>query len=285
MKHYKAIFFDWDGTAVISRKAPVDAAVQVMAPLLEKGVRLAIISGTTYENIASGQLHTYFTPKQLGNLYLGLGRGAFDYGFDSNGQPVILKNRVPNRETLLKVHDACYAIHRHLLKEYNLPTDIVFSRPNYCKIDLMPGHDRGEQLFLQAGEATALNVLLAQHGCANGIEGLLNYAATVGGDEFPLAATTDAKYLEVGPTGKKDNVDSLAQRFLTDGLTLNQFCFWGDEFIGVTDNIFGSDSGMITGVTRNCDFFDVSDLPGTRPCGVTQLGGGVETFLHFLQEQ
>ena len=24
MKHYKAIFFDWDGTAVLSRKAPVE---------------------------------------------------------------------------------------------------------------------------------------------------------------------------------------------------------------------------------------------------------------------
>ena len=37
-KQYKAIFFDWDGTAVISRKAPVDDAVAVMKPLLAKGI-------------------------------------------------------------------------------------------------------------------------------------------------------------------------------------------------------------------------------------------------------
>ena len=83
MKHYKAIFFDWDGTAVLSRKAPVEDAVNAMRPLLDKGVKLCIVSGTTYENIAGGKLHSHFTPKQLENLYLGLGRGAFDYGYDA----------------------------------------------------------------------------------------------------------------------------------------------------------------------------------------------------------
>ena len=35
-KNYKAIFFDWDGTAVMSRKAPADEAVQAMKPLCKK---------------------------------------------------------------------------------------------------------------------------------------------------------------------------------------------------------------------------------------------------------
>ena len=43
-KKYKAVFFDWDGTAVFSRKAPADAAVEAMRPLLQRGVKLAIIS-------------------------------------------------------------------------------------------------------------------------------------------------------------------------------------------------------------------------------------------------
>ena len=73
-KNYKAIFFDWDGTAVMSRKAPADDAVQAMRPLLQKGVKLAIISGTTIENIAGGKLESYFTKAELENLYLGLGR-------------------------------------------------------------------------------------------------------------------------------------------------------------------------------------------------------------------
>ena len=106
MKQYKAIFFDWDGTAVLSRKAPVEDAVNAMRPLLEKGVKLAIISGTTYENIAGGKLESYFTPKQLQNLYLGLGRGAYDYGFDEEGKPVLLADRVPDAKGILAIHDA-----------------------------------------------------------------------------------------------------------------------------------------------------------------------------------
>ena len=46
-KKYKAIFFDWDGTAVLSRKAPVEEIVQAMAPLLDQKVNLVIVSGTS----------------------------------------------------------------------------------------------------------------------------------------------------------------------------------------------------------------------------------------------
>ena len=85
MKHYKAIFFDWDGTAVLSRKAPVEDAVNAMRPLLDKGVKLCIVSGTTYENIAGGKLHSYFTPKQLENLYLVWGAARSTMGMMLQG--------------------------------------------------------------------------------------------------------------------------------------------------------------------------------------------------------
>ena len=77
-KKYKAVFFDWDGTAVLSRKAPVEEIVGAMRPLLDQKVNLVIVSGTTIENIAGGKLETYFTKEQLAQLYLGLGRGAFN---------------------------------------------------------------------------------------------------------------------------------------------------------------------------------------------------------------
>lgn len=278
MKQYKAIFFDWDGTAVLSRRAPVEEAIAAMTPLLEKGIKLAIISGTTYENIAGGKIHRYFTPKQLQNLYLGLGRGAYDYGFDAAGEPVVLANRVPAAQGILKIHDACYQIHRILLERYGMNTDIVFSRPNYCKIDLMPNQDRGENLFLQEGEAAMLQRILNDHGIGS-IETLIEMAERLGTQGMPLSATTDAKYLEVGPTGKCDNANALFARF---GLPIEDCCFWGDEFIGVTDKIFGSDAGMITENTKDGDFFDVSNLEGIRPSQVKTLGGGIRTFLQFL---
>ena len=61
MKKYSAILFDWDGTAVISRKAPADEACSAMKDLLARGIPLAIISGTTYDSIAGGKLENFFT--------------------------------------------------------------------------------------------------------------------------------------------------------------------------------------------------------------------------------
>ena len=48
-KAYRAILFDWDGTAVLSRDASVDEVVPLMRALLEKGVVLVVISGTFLE--------------------------------------------------------------------------------------------------------------------------------------------------------------------------------------------------------------------------------------------
>lgn len=123
-KKYKAIFFDWDGTAVMSRKAPVTDAVAAMKPLLEKGVKLAIVSGTTYENIAGGAIENYFTPKQLDNLYLGLGRGAYNYGF-KEGKPYVFSHMIPEKELLGTIHRICFEIHLELKLKYDFDTDIV----------------------------------------------------------------------------------------------------------------------------------------------------------------
>ena len=86
MKKYKAIFFDWDGTAVMSRRAPVDQAVAAMRPLLQKGIKLIIVSGTTIENIAGGKIESYFAEEELKNLRhscmleknCGLGENAYE---------------------------------------------------------------------------------------------------------------------------------------------------------------------------------------------------------------
>ena len=38
-KKYKAVFFDWDGTAVLSRKAPVEEIAGAMGSLLDQKVK------------------------------------------------------------------------------------------------------------------------------------------------------------------------------------------------------------------------------------------------------
>lgn len=286
MKKYSAIFFDWDGTAVLSRKAPADAAVAAMKPLLARGIPLVIVSGTTYENIAEGKLETYFAPRELQSLYLGLGRGAFQYAFTPEGKPYVFADLLPKKEQLLRIHQVCFEIHQVLLKEYGFATDIVFTRPNYCKIDLMPEHDRGDRLFMQENELTALKQKLACHGLYGGLKSLLELAGSLGREKgLRVLSTCDAKYLEVGISSKSDNVDLIMKRLAAQGIQPADCAFFGDEYVGIEKGIYGSDSFMITERTSSGDFFDVSDARGERPKGVQVLGGGVDTFLGFLKMQ
>lgn len=186
MKAYKSIFFDWDGTAVTSRTAPADAAVSAMRPLLEHGVKLAIISGTTIENIAGGHIEEYFSKKQLQNLYLGLGRGAYNYEFE-DGKPYLFADRIPDVGTLLDIHRVSFDIHVRLKEQYGFDTDIVFSRPNYCKIDLMVDNLRGENLFMQEDELHMLRKKLKTHGIEGGLGNCWNW-------RYPWAKDTSSRW-------------------------------------------------------------------------------------------
>lgn len=287
MKKYKAIFFDWDGTAVKSRVAPVNEAVAAMKPLLDAGVKLVIVSGTTIENIAHGKLEEYFTREELKNLYLGLGRGAYNYAFDEEGKAFVFKNEIPDRKILSDIHRICFEIHEHLLEKYGFETDIVFSRPNYCKIDLMVGQNRGESLFMQEDELELLKGLLLSHGITEGLQGLMRLAVETGkAYGVEVKPTCDAKYLEVGISSKSDNVNTILGKLEENyGIHAEECAFWGDEYVGIEEGIFGSDSFMLTSQTKAGDFYDVSQVSGKRPEGVKVIGGGVERFLRFLREQ
>lgn len=284
---YKAIFFDWDGTAVTSRTAPVEKIVSRMKVLLNKGIKLAIISGTTFENIAGGRLQDYFTEEELENLFLGLGRGAYNYTFNKNKTLDLFHNMIPKKSVLLDIHKICFDIHMKLLKDYDFKTDIIFSRPNYCKIDLMVDSTRGEKLFLQENEVDLLKENLISHGFKGGVFGLIKMSEEIGVRYgLNLSITTDAKYLEVGISSKSDNVNTILTYFKDKfGILPEECSFWGDEYIGIDDELYGSDSFMITDLSKNGDFFDVSNLDGKRPEEVIILSGGVERFLEFLSSQ
>jgi len=286
LKKYKAIFFDWDGTAVLSRKAPVDKAVEAMRPLLDAGIKLAVISGTTMENIAGGEIERYFTEKQLSNLYLGLGRGAYNYTFEG-GSPCIFESVIPSKELALDIHRIFFDIHMELKEKYDYDTDIVFSRPNYCKIDLMVSNARGDQLFMQENELDNLKRELELHGISGGMNRLIELAKSIGRKyQIDVVPTCDAKYLEVGISSKSDNVDTILAKLLKESdIRANECSYWGDEYVGLEKGIYGSDSFMFTRATADGDFFDVSDVAGERPEGVKVLGGGVKTFLDFLLTQ
>lgn len=286
-RNYKAVFFDWDGTAVVSRKAKADAAADAMRPLLARGIKLVIVSGTTIENIAGGRLQDYFNEQETGNLFLGLGRGAYNYRFTDRKEPAVFSSVIPDRDTLLQIHQVCFDVHTVLLREYGLETDIVFSRPNYCKIDLMVNSSRGDHLFMQEDELGTLKKTLKAHGIQGGLRALIDITEKAGKARgLSLSATCDAKYLEAGLTCKSDNVNTILNTLKQEyGIEPEECCYWGDEYVGADSGLYGSDSYMITDITRAGSFFDVSGVSGERPREVEVLGGGVERFLQFLREQ
>ena len=101
-----------------------------------------------------------------------------------------------------------------------------------------------------------------------------------------VAPTCDAKYLEVGVTSKSDNVNVILEKICTENNIKPEECtYWGDEYVGIEKDIFGSDSFMKTEKSQNGDFYDVSEVTGERPSGVQKIGGGVDRFLCFLHEQ
>ena len=109
-----------------------------------------------------------------------------------------------------------------------------------------------------------------------------------GGEKYGVEVkpTCDAKYLEVGISSKSDNVDHILEYLQKEQkISASDCSFWGDEYVGIEEGIFGSDSFMKTKETEAGDFFDVSEVPGKRPDGVKMLGGGVDRFLEFLREQ
>lgn len=283
---YKAIFFDWDGTAVTSRKAPVDEVVKCMKPLLASGIKLIIISGTTYERIAEGKFHEWFTKEELDNLYLGLGRGAHNYSY-KDGELVLHDDFIPTKEERMAVHKCVFDIHQYLLEKYDLESDIVFNRPNYCKLDMMVAHDRGDHLFLQESEIETVNEIMKSHGIEGGLTGIMSIAEAIGKEQgLELQATTDAKYLEIGYTTKSDNTNFFVDKVLAPaGIEVKDACFWGDEFTYLAKGIKGSDAYMMTEKTTEGNFFDVSSMGDNLPEGVVSIGGGTASFLNFLKEQ
>lgn len=285
MNKYKAIFFDWDGTAVESRTAPTNNIVPAMIRALEKGIKLIIISGTTYENIANGKLHELIPQNLLKNLFLGLGRGAYNYGFNESGELIVLSNNMPSKKEKKEIHKICYNVHEYLIENYDYETDIVFSRPNYSKIDLLVNLNRKESLFLQAGEIDIVSENLKSHNYTKGIKGLVDLVEEIGKSfDVKIKATTDAKYLEVGMSTKSDNIDYFIEnQIFNNGISIEECCFFGDEFTYIEEGIKGSDAYMITDKSMGGSFFDVCKEKLNIPEEVEYIGGGINSFLEFLK--
>ncbi len=79
---FEAIIFDWDGTAVVDRRADATTVRERVEALSGFGVDVAVVSGTHVDNI-DGQLRA--RPAGPGRLFLCLNRGSEVFTVDRSG--------------------------------------------------------------------------------------------------------------------------------------------------------------------------------------------------------
>ncbi|HTY72089.1 MAG TPA: glycosyl hydrolase family 65 protein [Actinomycetes bacterium] len=278
---FEAVVFDWDGTAVPDRRASARAVRRRVEALCARGVDVAVVSGT-HVGTVDGQLGA--RPPGPGRLFLALNRGSELYVVDRD-RPRLLARRRAGREENAALDLAAAATIRRLT-ERGLAADLVASRLNRRKIDLIP-----VPAWADPPKARIHDLLAAVTGRLEpaGFAGLADVVAVArrASEEAGLTdprITSDAKHVEIGLTDKSDSMrallDAFAERGVGPGITL----VLGDEF-GRLGGVPGSDSLLLVPQAARATVVSVGVEPTGVPAGVRYVGGGPPAFLALLDEQ
>ena len=81
---YEMIIFDWDGTAVPDRHAPIGNLKAALEELLKEGGLCAIVTGTNSDNILKQGIAD-LSPLAKHGLHICTNRGSEVFDFDSSG--------------------------------------------------------------------------------------------------------------------------------------------------------------------------------------------------------
>src|SRR4051812_47514431 len=99
---FRLFAFDWDGTAVPDRSADATRVVALLDRLLAAGARAAVITGTSFANVAR-QLGGGIGRERARRLFVCANRGSEVFGFDHRGAPerLYLRQATPEEERAL----------------------------------------------------------------------------------------------------------------------------------------------------------------------------------------
>ncbi|HEX7119366.1 MAG TPA: glycosyl hydrolase family 65 protein [Longimicrobiales bacterium] len=284
---FRLIAFDWDGTAVVDRRAdatPVRAAIE---RLLRAGVYIAVITGTRFDHV-DRQLSAAIRGAHKRRLFVLTNRGSEVWGFDQASRPVVLRRRVATPEEERRLTAAADALRAAIVAETGIDIRVIYDRLNRRKVDLIPVPEWADPPKSAIGALTdAVESRLTTAGFHGGLAGAFRLAqrlAAAHGLE-DARITSDVKHIEIGLTDKADAVDWLLREFAPEhGITPRDVLIGGDEF-GRIAGFEGSDARMRTPSARGATFVSVGPEPGGAPEGVIHLGGGPARFLELLEAQ
>jgi trehalose/maltose hydrolase-like predicted phosphorylase len=282
---FRAIIFDWDGTAVVDRKEDATALAGLLEELLRLGVWAAVVTGTNFGNI-DRQLCGHIAPARRRRLLICANRGSEVYGFDRRGISSRRYLRVATSAEEQALTATADAVRDQLIARTGLDIRVIYDRLNRRKIDLIPLPEWADPPKARIGELlAAVERRLRGAGLPGGLGEAVALAEHLAREHgLPDArCTTDVKHIEIGLTDKSD-----AMAWLTHELLKPQRIGWRDVLIG------GDEFGPIAGFPGSDDLLRVNDEavvvsvgpePNGVPAGVIHLGGGPLRFRTLLAEQ
>jgi len=280
-RRFEAALFDWDGTAVADRHEDATGVRRVLESLSRKGFDIAVVSGTSVDNVDSQLLAR---PEGPGRLYLCLNRGSEVFAVGPEGPVLLARRTATAAEDEAMTAAARLAIER--LEGRGLHAAIVAERLNRRKLDLIPEPEWADPPKSLIGELLGAVELRLQD-C--GLAGLADVAALA--RECALEAglvdprvTSDVKHVEIGLTDKSDSAHWIFEELALRGLGPGNVLIAGDEF-GLVGGLAGSDSYLLVEEAAPATAFSVGVEPNGVPEGVVALGGGPAAFRGVLEDQ
>lgn len=287
LKHkFKIIAFDWDGTAVKSRKHPVDDILGRLESALEKGIIIVIITGTHFGNV-DGQFTSKVNPRLKKNLFACVNRGSEVFGFDGDGKPIVVHRRIATGEENKKMDEISRELQAIALEKYGMETNIIYDRFNRRKWDIIPLPEWADPPKERIDELlVATERRLKEHGVKGGIQELIDLLEKKCREhKIELRVTTDVKHLEYGLTDKADSVEFILNEIASKrGIPNQDILFLGDEF-GPIGSFEGSDFKMFSKKAKGATYISVGKEPNGVPRGVLYYGGGTDGFKEIIESQ
>ncbi len=285
-RRFRIVAFDWDGTAVKDRTAPVDDILPRLEALMALDVKIVIITGTHLGN-PNTQFCSKVRPALKRNLFACVNRGAEVYGFDGAGEPVRVRGRDATAEENARMDRVSVELQEEFKAKYGLDVAIVYDRFNRRKLDIIPTPEWADPPKARIGELlVAVRQRLREHGVAGGIQELIDrLEAKCREVGIALRITTDVKHLEYGLSDKADSVEWIINELARGlGVANEDVLFMGDEF-GPIGGFDGSDFKMVSPVARGAVYVSVGKEPNGVPDEVMYYGKGTEGFVEILDGQ
>ena len=283
---FRAIIFDWDGTAVVHRAEDATPLAERVAALLRLRVWIVVVTGTHFGHI-DRQLCRHLAPSIRRYLLVCTNRGSEVYGFDRHGTVVRRWCRLATPQEEQQLTAIAEAVRDQLVARTGLEIGIVYDRLNRRKIDLIPLPEWADPPKDRIGELLqAVEARLRGAGLAGGLAEALEMTRRIAAAHGLATAriTSDVKHIEVGLTDKGDAVAWIRHHLLQPRhLPLSEVLIVGDEF-GPLAGFAGSDDRMRQEVP-GAVVVSVGVEPNGVPVGVLHLGGGPARFRDLLVAQ